>query len=60
MIGAANLMLKDLDTARDVAAGTGAPLPMASLASEAFRKVAAMGLGEKDIGEIMAIFDPPK
>ncbi len=59
-IGAANTMLKDLDTARDVAVENGAPLPMASLASEAFRKINAMGLGEEDIGEIMTLFDPIK
>jgi 3-hydroxyisobutyrate dehydrogenase len=58
VIGHANTMLKDLDTARDVAMENGAPLPMASLASEAFRKLSSMGLGEKDIGEIMTLFDP--
>jgi 3-hydroxyisobutyrate dehydrogenase len=58
VIGHANTMLKDLDTARDVAVENGAPLPMASLASEAFRKLSSMGLGEKDIGEIMTLFDP--
>jgi 3-hydroxyisobutyrate dehydrogenase len=57
MIGAANTMLKDLDTARDVAVQNGAPLPMAALASEAFRKLSSMGLGEEDIGEIMSLFD---
>jgi len=57
-IGAANTMLKDLDTARDVALENGAPVPMAALASEAFRKLSSMGLGEEDIGEIMALFDP--
>ena len=58
MIGAGNTMLKDLDTARDVAKENIAPLPMATLASEAFRKLSSMGLGEKDIGEIMRLFDP--
>ena len=58
MIGAGNTMLKDLDTARDVAKENIAPLPMAALASEAFRKISSMGLGEKDIGEIMRLFDP--
>ncbi|MFP6712620.1 MAG: NAD(P)-dependent oxidoreductase [Rhodospirillales bacterium] len=57
-IGAANTMLKDLDTARDFAVETGAPLPMTALASEAFRKLSSMGLGEEDIGEIMTLFDP--
>jgi 3-hydroxyisobutyrate dehydrogenase len=57
-IGAVNTMLKDLDAARDFAIKNDAPLPMASLASEAFQKLSSMGLGESDIGEIMTLFDP--
>ncbi len=56
-IGAIDIMLKDIDTARDLAIENGAPLPMATLASEAFRKLSFMGLGENDIGEIMTLFD---
>jgi 3-hydroxyisobutyrate dehydrogenase len=56
-IGAVDLMLKDIDTARDLALENGAPLPMAALASEAFRKISSMGLGNSDIGEIMTLFD---
>ena len=56
-IGAVDLMLKDIDTARDLAIENGALLPMAALASEAFRKISSMGLGDSDIGEIMTLFD---
>jgi 3-hydroxyisobutyrate dehydrogenase len=56
-IGAIDVMLKDIDTARDLAIENGAPLPMAALASEAFRKLSSMGLGDSDIGEIMTLFD---
>jgi 3-hydroxyisobutyrate dehydrogenase len=56
-IGAVDVMLKDIDTARDLATENGAPLPMAALASEAFRKLSLMGLGDSDIGEIMTLFD---
>ncbi len=58
IIGHANTLLKDLDTARDAALESGAPLPMAALASEAFRKLSSMGLGEEDFGTIMTLFDP--
>jgi 3-hydroxyisobutyrate dehydrogenase len=57
VIGHANTMLKDLVTACDVAAENGAPVPMATLASEAFQKLSSIGYGEKDIGEIMTLFD---
>jgi 3-hydroxyisobutyrate dehydrogenase len=56
-IGAIDVMLKDIDTARDLAIENGAALPMAALASEAFRKLSSMGLGDSDIGEIMTLFD---
>ena len=56
-IGAVDTMLKDIDTANDFGIENGASLPMTTLASEVFRKVSSMGLGENDIGEIMTLFD---
>ena len=57
MIGAANTMLKDLEAVRDVALQNKATIPMTTLASEALQKLSSLGLGEKDIGEIMILFD---
>ena len=57
MIGAANTMLKDLEAVRDVALQNKATIPMTILASEALQKLSSLGLGEKDIGEIMILFD---
>jgi 3-hydroxyisobutyrate dehydrogenase len=57
LIGHTDTMLKDLDTARDVAANNGAPLPMATLASDLFRQVCSAGYGEKDIGSVMTLYD---
>ena len=58
-IGSIDIMLKDIDTAVDLAAENEAPLPMATLASEAFQKLSSMGLGGSDIGEVMTLFDSP-
>ncbi len=57
MIGATNTMLKDLEAVRDVALQNKATIPMTTLASEALQKLSSLGLGEKDIGEIMILFD---
>jgi 3-hydroxyisobutyrate dehydrogenase len=47
-IGTANTLLKDLDVIADVARATGTPIPMAGLAREIFRTLAAQGRGEDD------------
>ena len=55
-IGAANLFLKDLDTAADVARETGTPLPMAGLAREIFRALAAQGKGDDDPAALVTLY----
>jgi 3-hydroxyisobutyrate dehydrogenase len=47
-LGAANTILKDLDTAADVARTTGTPIPMAALAQQIFRTLDAQGRGDED------------
>ncbi len=59
-IGAANLFLKDLDTAADLARASGTPLPMASLARELFRQLAAQGRGEEDPAALVTLYRKPK
>ncbi|MET0152677.1 MAG: NAD(P)-dependent oxidoreductase [Candidatus Binatia bacterium] len=59
-IGAANLFLKDLDTAADLARASGTPLPMASLARELFRQLAAQGRGEEDPASLVTLYRKPK
>ena len=48
-LGAASIMLKDLENAAAVAKAHVVPLPMAHTASELYRMLAAQGRGEKDI-----------
>jgi 3-hydroxyisobutyrate dehydrogenase len=55
-IGAANLLLKDLDNASDLARASGTPLPMASLARELYRQLAARGLGEEDPAALVKLY----
>ena len=57
MIGASDTMLKDLETARDFASQNQASIPMATLASEMLKKLSVLGLGTRDICEIMTLFD---
>jgi len=47
-IGAANTMLKDLDTAMDLARETGTPLPVSGLAAQLYRVLYAQGIGEEE------------
>jgi len=55
-IGAANLLLKDLDNACDLARASGTPLPMASLARELYRQLAAQGRGEDDPAALVTLY----
>lgn len=55
-IGAASTMLKDLDTALDLARATATPLPMASEAAELFRALAARGWGESDPAQLVRLY----
>jgi 3-hydroxyisobutyrate dehydrogenase len=57
MIGASDTMLKDLETARDFALQNKASIPMATLASETLKKLSRLGLGARDISEIMTLFE---
>jgi 3-hydroxyisobutyrate dehydrogenase-like beta-hydroxyacid dehydrogenase len=59
-IGAVSLLLKDLDTAADLARASGTPLPMASLARELFRQLAAQGRGEEDPSALVTLYRKPK
>jgi 3-hydroxyisobutyrate dehydrogenase len=59
-IGAANLFLKDLDTAADLARSTGTPLPMAGLARELFRVLAAQGRGDDDPAALVTLYRKPR
>lgn len=55
-IGASTTMLKDLDTALDLARGTATPLPMASQAAELFRALSSRGWGEEDPAALVKLF----
>ena len=59
-IGAANLLLKDLDTAAELARASGTPLPMASLARELFRQLAAQGRGDEDPAALVTLYRKPR
>ena len=47
-VGASDTMLKDLDTALDLARETTTPLPMAGLAAQLLRVLSAQGRGEEE------------
>jgi 3-hydroxyisobutyrate dehydrogenase len=57
-IGAANTMLKDLDTAVDLARATGTPLPVAGLAAQLLRTLDAQGKGEEELSAIYDLYTP--
>lgn len=59
-IGAADTFLKDLDTAADLARVTGTPLPMAGLAQQLFRTLAAQGKGEDDPAALVTLYRKPR
>jgi 3-hydroxyisobutyrate dehydrogenase len=52
-LGAASLMLKDLENAAAVAKEHTVPLPMAHAAAELYRLLAAQGKGEKEISTLI-------
>ena len=52
-LGAASIMLKDLENAAAVAKEHTVPLPMARTAAELYRLLAAQGRGEKEISTII-------
>jgi 3-hydroxyisobutyrate dehydrogenase len=51
-------MLKDLDTALDLAREANAPLPMAGHAQQLLRLMAARGLGEDDPAALVRLYRP--
>lgn len=59
-LGHAYTILKDLDTARDVARESGTPVPMAALAAELFRTLAATRGPEADALEIYKLGGPDR
>ncbi len=59
-IGAADTMLKDLDTAVDLGRETGTPLPVAGLAAQLLRTLAAQGKGGEEISAIIDLYNLPR
>lgn len=59
-IGAANTMLKDLDTAMDLARETGTPLPVSGLAAQLYRVLYARGVGEEEPTALADLYRPAK
>jgi 3-hydroxyisobutyrate dehydrogenase-like beta-hydroxyacid dehydrogenase len=57
-IGAADTMLKDLDTALSVAHSAGVPLPVAAVTAELFRQLSACGLGGEDPARLIDLYRP--
>jgi len=55
-IGAADTMLKDLDTALAAARAAGVPMPIAGAVTELFRQLHACGLGEADPSRLVNLF----
>jgi 3-hydroxyisobutyrate dehydrogenase-like beta-hydroxyacid dehydrogenase len=55
-IGAADTMLKDLDTALSVAHAAGVPLPVAACAAELFRQMSACGMGGEDPSRMVDLY----
>jgi 3-hydroxyisobutyrate dehydrogenase len=59
-IGAADTMLKDLDTAVDLGRENRTPLPVAGLAAQLLRTLAAQGKGGEEISAIIDLYDLPR
>lgn len=59
-IGAADTMLKDLDTAVDLGRATGTPLPVSGLAAQLLRTLAAQGKGGEEISAIIDLYAAPR
>lgn len=55
-IGAADTMLKDLDTALDLGRDSGTPLPVAGLAAQLLRTLAAQGKGGEELSAIIDLY----
>lgn len=57
-LGAADTLLKDLDTALELARATGTPTPMAGLAAELFRALHARGWGDDEPSRLADLYRP--
>ena len=55
-IGAADTMLKDLDTALAQARSAGVPTPLAATVAEVFRQMRALGLGGADPARMVGLY----
>ena len=55
-IGSANTMLKDLDTALNLARDTGTPLPVSGLAAQLLRTLDAQGKGEEELSALIDLY----
>ena len=59
-IGGANTMLKDLDTALDLARETGTPLPISGLAAQLYRVLHARGVGDEEPTALVDLYKPAR
>ena len=58
LLGHVYTMLKDIDGARTLGQEKNTPLPMAATASEILRQIASRGYAQKDITNLIRLFEP--
>jgi 3-hydroxyisobutyrate dehydrogenase len=58
VLGEVGLMLKDLRVASELARSTRQPVPLASKAVELYENAVSLGIGQKDLAELMRLYDP--
>ncbi len=59
-LGHVYTMLKDVDSARELAQTKNTPLPMAATASEMLRQISSRGYAQEDITNLIRLFEPNK
>jgi 3-hydroxyisobutyrate dehydrogenase len=59
-IGSPRLLMKDLETAIDLARALNTPVPLAGLAAQLFRALASRGYGDADMAEFTRLFAPDR
>jgi 3-hydroxyisobutyrate dehydrogenase len=57
-LGASNMILKDLDTALELARSTNTPLPLTATASQLFRMLSSRGRGEQEPSHLIELYRP--
>lgn len=57
-LGASSMILKDLDTALDLARATNTPLPMTATAAQLFRMLSSRGRGDQDPSHLIELYRP--